>query len=286
MSLLAGAGATSGSHVWKPTPPGFPRRGRALKPTPSEQAAPCLLEHHRGLVGGASQVSYLPSSSRTPCSLFRSVRDPRGILPKPLGSFRASNETAVSVSAVSSLSPERGLHRGVRPRANPASRPPRLSMYNMARTERNETPSFQSQAARLALAASLPGTGKGPWARRAISSAPRGTRDIVAETIPTQGDLRTNPALASIIHKQTASWNVLKIHRLGLFVVTLSPAFKDTCQICAWQRHRETGRMGGGCGEQSSHGAASSRPRAPSSGPSALEAGVSTQRAVGRRWGL
>lgn len=127
MSLLAGAGATSGSHVWKPRleadTAGLPRRGWALEPTPSEPAAPCLREHHRGLGGGVSQVSYPLSSSRIPRFLFRLVRDPRGILSKPLGSFRASNETAVSDSAVSSLSSGRGRHQGVRPRANPGNRP-------------------------------------------------------------------------------------------------------------------------------------------------------------------
>lgn len=84
----------------------------------------------------------------------------------------------------------------------PQHRPPCLSTYNIAWTEQNGTTSFKSQAARRALEASLPGTGMGLWARRAISSAPRETCDTVAETIPTQGDLRTNPALASIIHEE------------------------------------------------------------------------------------
>lgn len=38
---------------------------------------------------------------------------------------------------------------------------------------------------------------------------------------------------------------MFKTHRPGLSVVTPSPAFKDSCQICAWQKNREMGHLGG-----------------------------------------
>lgn len=128
MDVAAGG---SGRHVWKPRLEATSGSRRRRPPSqalgagthPLGAGGPVPAGAPWGLGGGVSQVSYPLSSSRIPHFLFRLVRDPRGILSKPLGSFRASNETAVSASAVSSLSSGRGRHRGVRPRANPGNRP-------------------------------------------------------------------------------------------------------------------------------------------------------------------
>lgn len=68
----------------------------------------------------------------------------------------------------------------------------------------------------------------------------------MAETAPTQGDLlTTNPALVSIIHVEHLR---MCSKHTGLGFLLLPPphtAFKDICQIRAWQRNREPGHQGG-----------------------------------------
>lgn len=79
---------------------------------------------------------------------------------------------------------------------------------------------------------------------------------------------------------------MLKTHGPRLFVVTHSSAFKDICQIRAWQRNRETGHWGGagstaptGPRQLASKGLSAAAPRR------ALKARVSLQKelSAGRR---